>query len=634
MDGDGRAEGGTVAGAGLRLSRFEWGCLAVVLLAFLFRAFYVANPHVIWDTAWYLTLARSFGDTGTFLLPWFDQPAYSGYWPPLFPIFASAFVKVLGPGYGTLVVASMAASLLLTVGVLLMTWDLYGRTRGFAAMALVAASPPFLVTDGQGMSESLLALMVALTVWAFLKSLKRPLWLVPAGLFALLAYLGKASLGLPIVAAGLVVLAGWRVWSRGWRHVLRSKPDLLAGAAALVLLVAFALTRTDRLGGLGLGLIRPLEIAIGEPRWIPVFLFKLAFAAGFLAFIAFPLTLRLPGAWRARRDEATGALWLAALLPLVAGAVFTTTFHITEGRSIVDFDNIRYLSPALVPFLWLLLPHWPAAEAARPPGRVQGDALRLRHERVFAAAALLMATLLFLNPLPATPKLSRFYVLLILSLAPLALSVVALNTHVEPAPRRLPGGEVEHRWVRANSPRVQWPVVLVVGLVSLLLGYYASGWFIALGLGLGVALTARSPRMQVLAMALMLMASTIPSFHTPAPWDEAIERAADAAGPGGVVGVVGEAVYFAGVAPEGVTLRQVNATNQSVDVLLVIHMPDSPLGGTPAIGRYRLVETWNSVFLPSPALAARLAIEVHVLGEKYSFVEEPTISLYLPDGSA
>lgn len=616
-----------------RLSRFEWACLGIVVLAFLYRAFYVLNPNVIWDSAWYMILARSFGETGTFLLPWHDQPAYSGYWPPLFPIFASVFVKALGPSYASLIVASVTASLLLTVGVLLMTWDLYGRTRGFAAMALVAASPPFLLTDGQGMSESLLALAVALTVWAFLKSLRRPLWLVPAGAFALLAYLGKASLGLPLVGAAVVVLAGWRVWTRGWRNVLRSKPDLLAAAVAVALLAVFAATRTGKLGGLGLGIIIPVTAAIKDPNWAPIFLFKLLFAAGFLAFIALPLTLLVGAAWKNRRDERTGALWIATLLPVVAGAVFTTSFKITEGRSLVDFDNIRYLSPALVPFLWLLLPFWPADAFPTPHGPAQGDRLRRRHEGTFLAATVLMATLLFLNPLPATPSLERFVALLLLALVPLALALNARANQVEAVPRSVAGGATEYRYMTAKPAPVSWPLLALVALVSGLLGWYVSAWFIALGLGLAVALCARSPRAQVAAMALMLLAGTAPGYHTPTPWEDAVERAVEVAGPGGVVGVVGEPVFVAGVAPEGATLRHVNETNATVDVILYVRLAGTPTLPT-EVGAYRRVEYWNSTFEPSPALAARLAIETNVLGEDYRFLGEPTIGLYVRNGSA
>jgi hypothetical protein len=126
----------------------------------------------------------------------------------------------------------------------------------------------------------------------------------------------------------------------------------------------------------------------------------------------------------------------------------------------------------------------------------------------------------------------------------------------------------------------------------------------------------------------MLMASTIPSFHTPTPWEEVVDEAVALAGRGGVVGVIGEPVFVAGVMPEGATIRHVNETNATVDALLVVHMAGSPPAGTAEIGPYRLVRTWNASFLPSPALAARIWIEENLLAERYRFVHEPTVSLY------
>ncbi|HEX2021144.1 MAG TPA: glycosyltransferase family 39 protein, partial [Candidatus Thermoplasmatota archaeon] len=187
-----------------RLSGFEWACLGVVAVSFLFRLDYVLKPDAIWDSAWYLMLGRSFAERGDFWIRWTDPAEFSGYWPPLFPILVSGMVRLFGASYQTLAATATLASALLALAVLLTTWDLMGRTRAFAAMALVAASPAFLGSDMRGMGESTLALMVVLALWAFLKSLERPVFLPLAALFGLGAYLSKANLGLPFVAAGLV----------------------------------------------------------------------------------------------------------------------------------------------------------------------------------------------------------------------------------------------------------------------------------------------------------------------------------------------------------------------------------------------------------------------------------------------
>src|SRR5581483_2286875 len=179
-----------------RLTRFEWACLGVVAFAFAMRVDLVFHPDSIWDSGWFLLLARSFASTGTFLMPWTDPPQYNGYWPPLFPIFLAPLVKLFGASYAVGVVGASLATALLTLATFLCTRDLFDRTRAFAAAALVAANPAFLVSDGHGMSESILALAVMLTVWAFLRGLRDARWMLAAAGFGALAYLGKPNLGL------------------------------------------------------------------------------------------------------------------------------------------------------------------------------------------------------------------------------------------------------------------------------------------------------------------------------------------------------------------------------------------------------------------------------------------------------
>ena len=215
----------------MRLRRFEWACLGVAALTFLVRAWYVLHPAFFWDSAWYLMLARSFAERGDFWMRWTDPPEVSRYWPPLFPMLAAPFVKVLGPSYSTTALVATLSSLALCLVVLAATWDLFDRTRAFAAMAIVAASPPLLRSDFLALSESTLALVVTLALWCFLKSLKVRWWLAPAALFGALAYLGKPNLGLPLVAGALLALAAWRVRWRGWRAVARDPVDVGLAAA-------------------------------------------------------------------------------------------------------------------------------------------------------------------------------------------------------------------------------------------------------------------------------------------------------------------------------------------------------------------------------------------------------------------
>lgn len=612
------------------LTRFEWACVAVVALAFLLRVDLAFHPNVIWDSAWYLQLARSVGDTGRFVMPWTDPPQTNGYWPPLFPLFAAPFVKLFGPTYATLVVASCAAAALLTVATLACTWDLYGRTRAFAATALVAANPAFFVSDWHGMSESLLALAVGLAVWAFLKALRDARWIPVAGAFAVLAYLGKPNLGAPLVVAGLVAVGAWRVATRGWRPV-----EVGAGVAALVAVAGVALVRPTTLGGVGLGVIQPLAEAFTRPAfwgpvpyWVVVLPFKLAFALAFLAAVTLPFSLRAPAAARAWRDERTGALWLATLLPLAAGALFTTAFFFTESRQLVDFDNIRYLTPSILPALWLTLPHWPVEDDPRAEAGAQH---KRRHEVWFGLAAGLYVLLLFLSPMAGDATLGRLELLLVLALVPLALALAARHASYGVATRRAASGAAESRYVPAKpsptSRRAAWGLALAL-VATAALAWFVSAWYVSVAMGLVVALCAVSRKAQALTLALVLLAATAPGFNNPLPAEAAMRDVAALVPAGTPVGVVGPIVYVSAVAPNGVKLREVHDANATGfdAVLFTNDVERAPPG-------FAHVETWNYTFAFSPTLRARLWIESNLLSQRIDAPEAPALALWVRTNS-
>lgn len=637
----------------LKLSRFEWGCLVVVALAFLVRAGFLLHPTIIWDSAWYLLLARSFSETGTFYLPWSEPgaPQYNGYWPPLFPIFVSGFVKVLGPSYETLVFASITASALLTAAVFFCTRDLFARPQAFAAAALVAANPAFYLSDAKGMSESLLALMVVLTVWAFVKSLDRPSYLFLALVFALLAYLGKASLGLPFVAAGIVALGAWRVWRRGWKRVLTSRVDLGVAGFALAAGAALALTRTGKVGSVGLGLIEPLKRAVvgaecrrvaeqlylppgstdgiaatGPECWALLYPLKVLFVAAFLLVVTLPFSLRLMAALRAPRTERTDALWLATLLPLLAGAIFTSSFFFTERRNLVDFDNIRYLTPAMVPFLWLVLPHW-RLEPTEPG--IGSRALRTRHDVWFGLAVGSMFALMLLHPLAGVATLGRLKAFLWLSMVPLALALVAYSTQVNVAQRQV-GRAVERRYIPAATKRPDWRILAAAIAILTFSAWFFSSWYVTIGLGLVVALTHATEKARVLAMALMLLASAAPGVHAGLPVQEA--SAALAKLPQGTVVAMSELIPFpAAVAPGHISIRLLadDATPPPEADVLLLQRP----WGERSYEGFTPVANWSYGLELSPTLAARVWIEENVLGNTFEYPPVLGFAIYVRNGT-
>jgi uncharacterized integral membrane protein len=679
-----------------RLSRFEWVCVAVVAFAFLMRVDLVIHPDIIWDSGWYLVLARSFASTGTFVMPWTEPPQYNGYWPPLFPIFLAPLVKVFGSTYAVEVAGACLASALLTLAAFLCTRDLFGRTRAFAAAALVAANPAFFVSDSRGMSESILALAIALTVWAFLKSLQKPRYLPLAGVFGALAYLGKPNLGAPFVAAGVLAIGVWRVAKRGWRRVLTSLLDLTVGGAALVAVLVLAITRPVKLGGVGLSLIAPLRAAwlhpnmidvlgVSMPFYVAVFPFKLAFAVGFLAAVTLPVSLFVGGAARGWRDERTGALWLATLIPLVAGAVFTTTFYMTEGRQLVDFDNIRYLTPAIVPALWLCLPFWPIEEDPSAPRRAPGAMERRRHDVWFALAAGLYVVLLLLSPIAGNATLSRLQLLILLAFVPLGMALVASRLRYATATRRGPRGEPETRYVEAKADKTPrgawlailgiaivdiiyvvlinlgkapgipadpdvgvlfltfgallamailarpaaWPGILAVGLVVGGFAYWVSSWYVCVAIGLAIAMCAVSRKAAAVTMALVLLCATAPGFNTPFPAEGFARDIHKYVPPGATIGVEGPIVYAAAVVPSDLTLREMPYPPPDYfDAALISNVrADQP------IGNFTRVASWNYEFGLTPTFAMRLWLEQHVFSEDVRLNPGTGLALYLRTNS-
>jgi 4-amino-4-deoxy-L-arabinose transferase-like glycosyltransferase len=644
-----------------KLRRFEWACLAVVAAAFGVRLWYVLHPDVLWDTAWYLILAKSFGDTGTFVIPWTDPPQYNGYWPPLFPMVAAPMVKLLGAHYSTIVLSSVVASALLAVVVFLTTWDLMGRTRAFAATVLVVVTPALLPSDFRGMSETTLELAVVLLLWTFLKSLKSKWFLAPAAACAVLVYLGKPNVGAPLVALALVPVAAWRLRSRGARKVLTDPLDLTLGIAALAGIGATVALRSSKLGGVGITVIQPLRDALTFPWWPAFFLFKVAFATVFLLFATLPFSLRVRQALRAPKDEGTGYLWIFVGLSILATAVFTTSFLITENRGpldfhtvpeklheggltaaltelfgliglLTDFDNVRYLSPAIVPFLWLVLPHWPFEDAKPEPGReTPGASIRRAHFLWYGLAVGSFALLLLMSPLTLDATLERLFVTLLLAAVPVVLALVARNASYDVQARVAKGGTT-YRIVRARPPPVNArPVLLALG-VTALAAYFFSAWFLLMSIGVVIAFGTRSPTTRVVAVAALLLCSTCVEFVGGQPHDEAAADISAKLPAGTVVGVTGIVPYFAASAPPRLTLREIDdkqPTPPYVDAVMAT-------GVSPTFGdaNFTRVQEWDGTANMFPTLAWRVAIERNLLSEQWSFPTPPVLALYVRNGTA
>ena len=415
-------------------------------------------------------------------------------------------------------------------------------------------------------------------------------------------------------------------------------------AGALVVLVALALTRTERIGGLGVGLIEPITrsftmadcgrlswvsfLGQGAHCWFLLYPLKVAFVGAFLLVVTLPFSLRLFDAIRAGRTERTDALWLATLLPLLAGAIFTTSFYFTEGRQLMDFDNIRYLTPAMVPFLWLVLPQW----------RFEGDLadvgsprIARRHHLWFGLAVGSYFVLELLHPIAGHATLGRLLLFFVLALVPLALGLVAYGTRYAIKERQVQGG-VERRFVPAQARRPEARVVLGAVAVLLLAAWYFSAWYVTVGIGLVVALTAVSGKARALAMALVLLGSSAAGVQSGLPLDESADALARLP-PGTHVGITEQIVYPAAVTPGHVVIRLIDPLEPippEMDALLIQHTFADP--GITYEGFTRVRE-WQYDFQISPTLQAPLWIEQNLLGQVVAFEDAPGQTLYVRNGT-
>ncbi|MES2154003.1 MAG: glycosyltransferase family 39 protein [bacterium] len=334
-------------GVVLRIASYWWTPLAV-------------------DSYAYSAMAHSFVRHGgtDFAMPWGDVHTFltaqvpSHHYPPLYPLYLAGFFEVLGVNAGAVHVASIVSSLAAMVVTYACTRDLYGPRQGLVAVALVAVSPILVQNTGQGYSENLVLALFVATLWAILKSLERPWYIVPAGILAGLGYLTKSTMGPFFIIAGLGGLA-WRLHWKGWK-VLRD-PAYVTAILAFGSLVAIWAIRNILLFGswdTSLHITNAYHAALSHPlQWAYLFLVTLVFyaTAGYLVYLALlPWLPRLASIPKLKSEHDSG-LWLALGLPLLLTAAIDACLWLVEGEFFVN--NVRYIAFVAVPAVWLLMRH-------------------------------------------------------------------------------------------------------------------------------------------------------------------------------------------------------------------------------------------------------------------------------------
>ena len=352
--------------------------LVAIIGGFVIRALpLVLNPHWPFRTcdgrAYYQMGVNWATGSGLYL----DDPALtelcrgislgpSHHYAPLMALIEGSFVLALGETALSLVLPVV----LLSVGAVVVAWwatrDLFG---GDAAL-LVGAAISLEWTGAyygtwSAYSENLVLITFTLTLWAILKALRDDRYLVLAGLFAGLGYLSKAIIGWLFLVAGAGGLL-WRFWFRGWRILLNRWYWIAIGVFAIpVLLWALrniSLFWDGTLPGL-LGawqtsapIARIVAYALSQPGLLLTGLVgKFPVLAVGLLLPFLPLLRGFVPQVRKFREEQTAGLWLTVALVFGIGWFFAASFWVTEQTGLLWADPIRYVMPAQVPLLWLLV---------------------------------------------------------------------------------------------------------------------------------------------------------------------------------------------------------------------------------------------------------------------------------------
>jgi 4-amino-4-deoxy-L-arabinose transferase-like glycosyltransferase len=370
---------------------------AILGLGLTLRILAVFLMDIQQDGNAYAAMGKALLDHGAFLMPWGDgsgfdtAPSLSHHYPPAFPTYLAGVYSVLGFGVWQTKVANLVLALVAVGVTYACTRNLYGHKVALAVAGVMAMIPRLTIVAGTGFSENLVLLLFVLTLWALLKSLEKPFWVVPAGVFAGIGILTRAGMGpfFFIAAAGGL---GWRLWHRGWKATFTDPWYLTGGVLTLTLAGIWAvrnLSHWHEWQGSNYN-IMAVNHALGNFSWFAVgFFFKATlFALLLLLFVKTfqPEYEKAKAHWK---TEADSLLWICILVVAFVGACMAAVFWTIEQTPPFWMDPERYLVIAYVPLLWLVLKR---AELGKRNFRV----------RYIALAAILLVGNVYAIALPTT----------------------------------------------------------------------------------------------------------------------------------------------------------------------------------------------------------------------------------------
>ncbi len=324
----------------------------------------------------YTAMGRALAEHGSFLMPYGDVttwaksgPEPSHHYPPLYPAYLAVVYKAFGWGIWPSKLASLAVALAVIPVVFACSRDLYGPSKALLATGLVAAEPHLVWVSGTGFSENMVLLLFTVTMWAILKSLDRPPFIVIAGVAAGLAYLTRASVGYFFVVAGVggflwrFAYMRWRVFTNRWYVLAIGVFGAIFAAWALRNFLLFG-WKTYHLGDYWVRLPNwqtssytewVSSYAIANPDlWVRALRAKAALFAFYVAIYAAPFLPEAARSLRRIREEHTSALWLSVGLVTLIAWVITAMFWVYEQSDVYWWDNHRYVVIAYLPLAWAL----------------------------------------------------------------------------------------------------------------------------------------------------------------------------------------------------------------------------------------------------------------------------------------
>ena len=381
----------------------RWLPVGLIVGGIGLRVLAIAFIPVASDASEYAVLGTSILEGRGMWLPWGEYweidtwpPGPSHHYPPAYPAYLVPFLAILGFTTLTVQIAALVAGIALLILFYHATKALFGQAKAVWFAALLAIDPVLIATTGTGYAENLVTLLFVATVAAILMSLRRPRWILAAGLAAGIAYLTKSSVGPFFLVAGLAGFA-WRFRFARWA-VFRDRAYL--GAIGIFAIFAglwaarnLALFWDGTMGGLlwawqtSAWFSRAVAAALEHPpEYLWILTVRVPFFAALFLLIAGPWWRELRGL-DFRTDEAASALGLAAGLTYVLAWLISGALWVIERSPVFWADMSRYVVFAN-PVVW-----WMAAKRADP-----GSTSFRRRFAVAAAALLVLNAAAFQTP--------------------------------------------------------------------------------------------------------------------------------------------------------------------------------------------------------------------------------------------